>query len=597
MRPVFDPTGGPDVLVEKMVGKAYDTVRRVSLSLPEIKRLDNVLEEIPVLAENTIANAIEEAMPVLSSEITEVGKQAVTDALDTNLPPVMEEIQDKVDHVTEVSTHVDTKANEVTSNTLLAATSAQAAVNSSSAAEVSKNLAEIARDAAQLSSGIYATTAEGLTKTEVGRYFSTPSPDSREYLILYKNNAGVALQISAYPSAAAITELGVGTMNPEANDLSFAIVDQFLNASWLQANLAGKPSKFAAKCIGETLLPEDAPVFIAGAAKAGAEEVGAGEFPTAPNDISFVVSDALGRRSDLELDLQGRFSLRVVNSLRQRMGAATEVPPFPINAWAAWGDSLTAGGWPTTLAELSGLPVYNGGWGGQGSRQIAARSGGVPAQLTVTGNSIPTSGSVVISSLVNNPLSDGGNRQGYLVGVLGVLAMAGGVVTFTRTAAGSAVACPPASYFTPLAGVTNADRHVIIWSGRNSFKDTSPEVIVSLINDMIAYLTPRVKRVIVMSIPPWVGEENGKGFRLLLDKCNAALAAAFPAFWLDISAWLRTTAAATAAGITFTADDMVDITNGLTPRSLRSDAGHLNAQGNAAVAYRINQESKIRGWN
>lgn len=38
------------------------------------------------------------------------------------------------------------------------------------------------------------------------------------------------------------------------------------------------------------------------------------------------------------------------------------------------GDSLTAGGgWTTTLGNLAGMPVYNGGTGGESARTIVAR--------------------------------------------------------------------------------------------------------------------------------------------------------------------------------------------------------------------------------
>lgn len=61
--------------------------------------------------------------------------------------------------------------------------------------------AEDARDAAQLTSGVYDDTAEGLRLTPVGRYFSVPSAIADEFLILYKNNAGVAVEIKRYSAA------------------------------------------------------------------------------------------------------------------------------------------------------------------------------------------------------------------------------------------------------------------------------------------------------------------------------------------------------------------------------------------------------------
>lgn len=65
MRPVFDPTGGPDVLVEKMIGTAYETVKRVYNHLPEFRRLDGVLAEIPTLAESSVDAAIAATMPAV----------------------------------------------------------------------------------------------------------------------------------------------------------------------------------------------------------------------------------------------------------------------------------------------------------------------------------------------------------------------------------------------------------------------------------------------------------------------------------------------------------------------------------------------------
>lgn len=91
-------------------------------------------------------------------------------------------------------------ANEATS----AAAAVDAAFAEATAAQASRVAAESARDAAQLSAGVYATTAAGLAATTTGRYFSVPSADSTEYLILYLNNAGAAVEQKRYPSVAGV---------------------------------------------------------------------------------------------------------------------------------------------------------------------------------------------------------------------------------------------------------------------------------------------------------------------------------------------------------------------------------------------------------
>ncbi|MCH4885545.1 hypothetical protein [Pseudomonas sp. TMW22080] len=92
----------------------------------------------------------------------------------------------------------------------LAIPAIDAAVRSEQQAEraiSAKSDAEAARDAAQLSGGVYPDVAAGLASTPAGKFFSVPSPESSEYLILYQNAAGSPVEIKRYPSA----EVLIGT--------------------------------------------------------------------------------------------------------------------------------------------------------------------------------------------------------------------------------------------------------------------------------------------------------------------------------------------------------------------------------------------------
>lgn len=70
------------------------------------------------------------------------------------------------------------------------------------AAESAADRAETARDAAQLFAGLKDSIAHGLATTVSDQYFSVAA--GNEYLILYKNSAGVALKIDVYPNADAL---------------------------------------------------------------------------------------------------------------------------------------------------------------------------------------------------------------------------------------------------------------------------------------------------------------------------------------------------------------------------------------------------------
>lgn len=67
--------------------------------------------------------------------------------------------------------------------------------------------AEAAQDAAQLSAGVYPTIADGLAAVNNGQYFSVPSADDDEYLILYREVNNAAIEIKRYPSMALVDSL------------------------------------------------------------------------------------------------------------------------------------------------------------------------------------------------------------------------------------------------------------------------------------------------------------------------------------------------------------------------------------------------------
>lgn len=91
--------------------------------------------------------------------------------------------------------------------------------------------AEVARNQAQLSAGIYASTAAGLAATVSGKYFSVPTVDANDYLILYQNNAGTALEVKRYPSAAAVSGVTsrVTSIEPPVRSLSIRVGKNLYN--------------------------------------------------------------------------------------------------------------------------------------------------------------------------------------------------------------------------------------------------------------------------------------------------------------------------------------------------------------------------------
>lgn len=125
-------------LVGKFIGTAYDTVKRVSDNLDELKRLDGVLEEIPDLAEK-------------------VAKETI----DAMMPGIQEDIDNRIDEsMGDIAAGV-TAAQQAASS---AASSSTSASSSASAASTSKNAAELAA----------ASASESADRAAIVAYESTP---------------------------------------------------------------------------------------------------------------------------------------------------------------------------------------------------------------------------------------------------------------------------------------------------------------------------------------------------------------------------------------------------------------------------------------
>lgn len=301
----------------------------------------------------------------------------------------------------------------------------------------------------------------------------------------------------------------------------------------------------------------------------------------------------------------------------------------PIPAWAAslpsntitfWGDSMTAGsgGGGTTIssvvASLLGRTVNNRGIGGQNSAAIATRQGALPMLVTVTGDQIPASGPVTLTARSQTPITNQGASSftGTLAGVAGTLAAStsdGGATytyTFTRTTAGSAVACPANSQFVFDFAVADRDDTVVIWSGRNDGRNTRAEQI-AIRNNILAmhsYLSPQIKRSLVLPIfngravstGGGAYEPSGSAGYNNIIATNQELARTLgPAFLADARDYMVRFAIYD-AGLTPTADDLSDIAADCVPRQLMSDNVHGTAAFYTQLGGYIARQITARGW-
>lgn len=154
-----------------------------------------------------------------------------------------------------------------------------------------------------------------------------------------------------------------------------------------------------------------------------------------------------------------------------------------------WGDSLTAGGgWTTRLKELSGMPVYNGGTGGENSKIIMARQGGdvmiinditIPSDVTpvlIASRATDSGISTELGNKVTPLLQGGAHVNPCMIGeVKGTLAWTGngyadtnGTWTFTRAEAGEElIITRPTAIRTDFDINRNSPHLMVIFMGQN----------------------------------------------------------------------------------------------------------------------------------
>lgn len=189
-----------------------------------------------------------------------------------------------------------------------ASTTLEASRIAADKAETASTRATVAAEVAQQATGIYDTVALGLAATTTGKYFSVPSLDVATYLVLYKNDTGAAVYVDTYPSKTAIDEIGIEEQSSEVSGLSFSIVDDANSRTWLEADLAGKPSEYSANKIGEALTATTAPVLFKTIKDSAVLEavVSMGIEPLSElNNQSFAIVADNDQRLWLEADLTG----------------------------------------------------------------------------------------------------------------------------------------------------------------------------------------------------------------------------------------------------------------------------------------------------
>lgn len=292
---------------------------------------------------------------------------------------------------------------------------------------------------------------------------------------------------------------------------------------------------------------------------------------------------------------------------------------------ATQGDSLTNGyfggssghtadAYPAKLQTLlgAGVSVSNISTSGWCVDEVAARTGALKLPLTVSGGSIPASGSVNATTPV--AVGWGGASRGIngtLAGVPGKLTsppLASSTYTFARTTAGVAVPVPAGTVFVPdyagHLGETN-----IIFLGRNDVslnvtgsESSVSEHIAAGVSRIVDAMTTNVKQALIVSVTTTVSEERGTARYATVTEANRILAEKYPSRFLDLRGYLVTQAIYD-LGLTPTATDLAKMAADTLPPSIMDpgadgtgDGTHYSKATAALVAQQVFNYLTTREW-
>ncbi|MEQ3625733.1 MAG: hypothetical protein ABNH26_03480 [Celeribacter sp.] len=188
--------------------------------------------------------------------------------------------------------------------------------------------------------------------------------------------------------------------------------------------------------------------------------------------------------------------------------------------------------------------------------------------VALTGQSID----VLIES--GSPAGEMSARIGEAAGI--VRTDAQGNWSFARSSAGAEVACPGTVTLRPDTAGDTGTRTLWIWAGRNNHD--APEAVKSDIAAMVAHAGHG--HFLVGSV--LTSTADTQAARQGIVDLNAELSAIYDTRFVDLMAALG---AASDGG----AEDSADIADDLVPRSLRSDAVHLNDAGYGIVALAFSE--------
>lgn len=292
------------------------------------------------------------------------------------------------------------------------------------------------------------------------------------------------------------------------------------------------------------------------------------------------------------------------------------------NRIACFGDSLTNGyfdgssgktadAYPTKLQALvpEGVTVFNASTSGWCVDEVAVKIGAIPLPLTSENNTIPASGSVVLSTTADlrglRPIGSNITFNGSVAGVAGTLVRntSNSELTFTRKTAGTSVSLRPETVFVPEHSGYDADTSVILL-GRNDVslniiggESSVAEHIAMGVKRIVDWHSRQLKQILVLTPTTNTGEKRGSARYQTVVDAGEMMKRLFGAKTYDLRKYLVDQAIYDLK-ITPNATDLANMDADTLPPSIMDpgDGTHYSRATANLVAVLVNECLTQRDW-
>lgn len=448
-------------------------------------------------------------------------------------------------------------------------------------AEESAKKAEAAATAAQIGTGLFPSVEAGLSKTKDGDLFNVVAQDGSDFVILYQNKSGAAVELKKYPSSEFIIAINKNIRSDAHNKFAvkssakldnvlFSITDELNNRTWVEANASdGGLTNLSQYFIEKKL------------------DVSFRNARSAVSNLLFAITDQSGVVTDLCVDEKGRLPDFVIKSIVERM-------PNTLINMGIFGSSTLQDMhqfFPKVFKNTNVGSFLLGGDSGAVIESVSARIGSNSPKISFSTSEIVT----IENTVITNWHYDSAMMSWHAVienGVSGIISCKENSYIFTPDNIDTNISVNENELYSVVPSFSLDQNIFIINAGKNNLTNSNTSInsadhVFSQTKIISDYLIENNKKYII--IGHFVNTGQSSAVADQIKNTNSQLKKKYGLLFFDISEYLCSNQVWADTGIVPTDQDYEYQLKGELAPSLSRNTGHMNMTTSEVVCMKIKE--------